>query len=417
MIDRDFFAEVWGTIVKQRWRSLMTAFGVFWGLLMLVLLIGAGTGLRNGMYASFQVLPSNSVIAVSNPTLLSYAGFEAGRSWSFTMSDMERLRKIMAADIEYIAMLNIANEGTPIPVKYGNIVSNFVLAGEQPQACEGFPQKMLEGRFIDELDMIENRNVCVIGDVVTEKLFGSESPLGKEMQVDGKSYVIVGVSKKSTNNVDVGFNMSEGIVIPLNLMQASYNQGEDVQVCNIVLRDEVDADEAIAVIDPLIREWHNLHPDDSSALRFRSLKKGMRQVKSLFEGVNLLIWIVGLGTLIAGLVGVTNIMMITVKERTKEIGIRTAMGAKPLSVVGQIMCESMFLATFSGLAGLCLGVWLLAILNNLIGDGMGTFSHPYMPIWTGVISLLIIILGGLLAGVIPAIRALKIELVKALSDE
>lgn len=417
MIDRDFFNEVWETIVRQRWRSVMTAFGVFWGILILTLLIGAGKGLQNGLYATYKAMPSNSVISMSNPTLLSYAGFDAGRTWNFTVSDMEKLKKAFSSDIQNIALLNIANDGTPVSVKYGDIVSDFILIGQQPDACSSFPQKMLKGRFINDADIKEKRNVCVIGNLVADRLFGNESPLGKEIQVDGKLYAIVGVAKKNSDKIDLGFNISEGIAIPLSLMQDSYNQGDAVHICNIVLNKGVDASKAVAAIDPLIREWHSLHPDDSSALILFSLKKEVEQVDAIFGGVNFLIWIVGLGTLIAGLIGISNIMMITVKERTREIGIRTAMGAQPQSIVGQIICESVVLSAASGLAGLCLGVGVLAMLNRLLGEGSESFSHPYMPFWTGVISLLIMIAGGLLAGLLPARRALKIELVKALSEE
>lgn len=417
MIDRDFINEVWDTIVKQRWRSLMTAFGVFWGILILVLLIGAGTGLQNGLYATYKAMPSNSVLAISSPTLLSYAGFDAGRSWNLTVPDMEKLQTAFSSDIKDIAMLNTACDGSPVPVKYGGLTSDYVLVGQQPGACSAFPQKLLKGRFINETDMRENRSVCVIGNMVSDQLFGNKSPLGEKIQVDGKEYVVVGVAKKNSDKIDLGFNLSECIVIPLSLMQKSYNQGDAVHICNIVLNDGTDADKTIADIDPLIREWHSLHPEDNSALLLFSLKKEVNQVDAIFGGINFLIWIVGLGTLIAGLIGISNIMMITVKERTKEIGIRTAMGAQPQSIVGQIMCESMILSAVSGLVGLCLGVGSLALLNHLLGEGSESFTNPYMPFWTGIISLLILIAGGLLAGLIPARRALRIELVKALSDE
>lgn len=417
MIDRDFFNEVWETIVRQRWRSVMTAFGVFWGIFILTLLTGAGKGLQNGLYATYKAMPSNSVLAISNPTLLAYAGFDAGRTWNLTVSDMEKLKKTFSPDISNIALLNIANDGVPVSVKYGDVVSDFVLVGEQPDACGSFPQKLLEGRFINDVDIREKRNVCVIGNLVADRLFGNTTPLGKELQVDGKPYVIVGVAKKNSDKIDLGFNLSEGIAIPLSLMQSSYNQGEAVHICNIVLKNGVDASKVIASLDPMLREWHSIHPDDSSALILFSLKKEVEQVDAIFGGINFLIWIVGLGTLIAGLIGISNIMMITVRERTKEIGIRTAMGAQPQSIVGQIMCESVLLSAASGLAGLCLGVGALSLLNRVLGEGGESFTHPYMPFWSGVISLLIMIAGGLLAGLLPARRALKTELVKALSEE
>lgn len=417
MIDRDFFSEVWQTIIKQRWRSVMTAFGVFWGILILAVLIGAGKGLQNGLYASYQTIPPKSIVLITSPTMLSYSGLETGRTWNVTVSDIERLRKSFSSEIKEVAVLNIANDRVPVSARYGNSVSDFVLAGEQPQSLAGLPQKIIKGRFINELDMIQCRNVCVIGESVADKLFGTESPLGKELVVDEKTYTVVGVGKRSSNKINIGFDLSEGIVIPLNLMQLSYNHGETIHLCNFILYDEADAGKLIASMDPLIRKWHSIHPDDSSALRLINWEEQSKQISAIFGGINFLVWIVGIGTLLAGLIGISNIMLISVKERTKEIGIRTSMGAQPQSIVGQIMCESMVLTALSGIVGLCFGVGILALLNTLMGEGGESFTHPHIPFWTGISALLILISGGLIAGFIPARRALKIELVKALSDE
>lgn len=417
MIDRDFLYEVWATIVKQRWRSVMTAFGVFWGVLILVLLIGAGMGMKNGLLASYKVLPANCIIASSQPTMMAYSGFDVGRTWHFSYIDIEQLWKNYHSDIRDIAILNFANDKTPVTVRSGNMMKDFVLAGEAPNTFDGFPQRLIEGRFLNDIDMAENRNVCVIGDEVAEQLFDKQSPVGKNIEIDGSIYTIVGVGKSMSENMDIGFDLTESVVIPLSLMQKSYNQGDDVHYCNIILNADTDADSFIHSAGKLLRTRHSLHPDDTSALRLMGMKKRLQQIDTVFGGVNLLIWIVGLGTLLSGLVGVTNIMLISVKERTKEIGIRVAMGAGPAAVVGQIMCESVVLTALSGTLGICLGVGILTVVNNMLGEGSGTFIHPYMPFWTGGASLIIIIVGGLLAGYIPARRALNIELVKALSEE
>lgn len=417
MIDKDFIREVFDTIIKQRWRSVMTAFGVFWGILILTLLVGAGMGLRNGLLTSFNSLPPNCVICVTSPTLLPYEGLDAGREWHVTLSDFDRLRASLGSQIKTVTIINLANDGSPIEVRYGDKTMDAPLAGEEPYSMTGFSQTVVQGRFINDIDIEHYRPVCVIGKEVAEKLFAEDSPLGKQILVDGKIFKVVGVADVVSSKLDFGFKISEGIVIPLSLMQKNYNQGENVHLSNIILQDDVDADQAIASIDPIIRKMHHLHPDDTSALHLFNMKKQVNQVKSVFGGIDFLIWVVGLGTLIAGLVGISNIMLISVKERTKEIGIRSAMGAKPHNIVGQIMCESMLLTTLSGLVGLCLGVALLALLNNTLGDGNDSFAHPYMPFWTGVISLAVLILGGLMAGYMPARRALNIELVQALANE
>lgn len=417
MIDKDFIREVFDTIIKQRWRSVMTAFGIFWGILILTLLIGTGMGLRNGLLTSYNSLPPNCVICMTSPALLPYEGFDAGRKWHITLSDLEKLKICLGSQIKVITMINLINDGEPIEIRYGDKSIDAPLAGEEPYSMIGFSQTVVQGRFINDIDIKQNRPVCVIGKDVAEKLFAEESPLGKQILVDGKIFKVVGVANIVSNKIKFGFKISEGIVIPLSLMQKSYNQGENVHLSNIILQDDVDADRAIASIDPVIRKIHHLHPDDTSALLLINMKKQVNQIKSVFGGIDFLIWIVGLGTLIAGLVGISNIMLISVKERTKEIGIRSAMGAKPQSIVGQIMCESMLLTTLSGLVGLCLGVALLAFLNNALDGGNDSFAHPYMPFWTGVTSLVVLIIGGLLAGYIPARRALNIELIQALANE
>lgn len=416
MIDKDFIHEVLDTIIKQRWRSVMTAFGVFWGILILTLLIGAGMGLKNGLFESFSAIPSNSVIGITNKTILAHDGFKAGRKWNISVADLEKIKQSFANDIENIAVLNMANDGTPIWVKYGDKSVQAPLAGEQPQSLVGFPQKLVQGRFINEIDMIQKRSVCLIGEELAEKLFDADSPIGKGLEVDGKNYTIVGVGKISSRSINLGFDLSQSIVIPMSLMQASYNQGDEVHKCNFILHDEVDSEEFIAILEPLIRKWHHLHPDDNGAFQLFNMKAHLNQIGAIFGGINFLVWIVGLGTLIAGIIGISNIMLISVKERTKEIAVRTAMGAQPQAIIWQIMCESILLTVVSGMVGMCLGVGLLALLSNALGQGSENFTHPYMPFWTGILSLLILIAGGMFAGYIPAKNALKIELVKALSD-
>lgn len=395
----------------------MTAFGIFWGILILVVLMGIGTGMQSSLYEMYLSLPSNSVISGSSPTMLQYEGFEVGREWNMTTADIKRLHQTHKSDIRDIALLNIANTGEPVAVKHGDMVIYAPLSGQQPQTLTGFAQKLLDGRFINDMDIIQRRNVCVIGQSVADNLFGEQSPLQQRVEIDGGTYTVVGIAKLFNSNMDIGFNMTEGIAIPFTLMQSIYNQGDAVHICNFILDASASPERFIASADPLIRRWHHLHPDDTNTLQLVSMKKQLQQYKNIFDGIDFLIWIVGIGTLIAGLIGVSNIMIISVKERTREIAIRTVMGAKPHSIVLQIMCESLLLTVSSGLVGLSLGVGVLCAADAAMGSGTESFSHPHMPFWSGIISLIILVVGGLIAGYVPAKRALNIELVKALSEE
>lgn len=417
MIDRDFITEVCDTIVKQRWRSVMTAFGIFWGILILVVLMGLGQGMQASLYTMYLSLPSNSVIAGSAPTTLPYEGFEVGRQWNMTTADIERLHQTYQSDIRDIALLNLANDGEPVAIKYGEKVIYSPLSGQQPQTLSGFAQKLVDGRFINKIDLIQRRNVCVIGKTMADNLFGEQSPLQQTVEIDNEVFVVVGIAKLFNSNMDIGFNMTEGIAIPFTLMQSIYNQGDAVHICNFILNEDANPDKFAASIDSSIRQWHHLHPDDTNSLEVVSMKKQLQQYKNIFDGIDFLIWTVGIGTLVAGLIGVSNIMIISVKERTKEIGVRSVMGAQPLSIVLQIMCESILLTASSGLVGLCLGVGVLATIDTAIGNGTEFLTHPYMPFWSGIVSLIILVIGGIIAGFIPAKRALNIELVNALSEK
>lgn len=417
MFDSDFAYEIWETITRQKWRSLMTAFGVFWGVLILVMLVGAGMGLKNGLIYAYTNIPTNSLICVTQATVLPYEGFDSGRRWNLKTEDMERLRQRFSKEINDIAILNLAvNDGT-LPVSSGSRSGSYQLAGVNPTYIKAIPHQVTSGRYINDLDMQEMRAVCVIGRQVNEAVFGDKESIGKQLTVDGKLYTIVGVCQSTSEKIKIGVDLSASVLIPLTLMQRSYAQGDKIYMASIMLHDDYDPNEAESLIKPMIKEWHNINPEDQEALRVINLKMILGRISALFSGIEVLIWIVGLGTLLAGLIGISNIMMITVNERTQEIGVRRALGAEPSAIIRQIMCESLALTLVSSFTGLCVGLWLLYLLRSMLGEGNGSFTNPYMPFWTAIISLLILLAGGVVAGWMPAKRALAIKPIEALREE
>ncbi len=418
MIDKDFIREVLETIIKQKWRSLLTAFGVFWGIFILVLLVGAGMGMKNGVISAFTNIPSNTLICMTGNTVLPYKGFDTGRSWNMTNADISKVRQVLGRQVSDVAIMNFTREQTPLPVSYAGRSASYNVAGVNPSYLKAIPHKVLAGRYIDDLDIECLRNVCVIGIQVAETLFGrAEDALGKDMNADGRLYTVVGVCKSTSDKIQMGIDLSACVLMPLSLMQKTYAQGDGISIACIILRDNADADKAKSAIIPIIKESHGINPSDNEALTVSNVKVVIGRINNLFSGIELLIWIVGLGTLLAGLIGISNIMMITVKERTQEIGIRRALGAEPSAILKQIMCESLLLTTASGFFGLCAGLWTLSGLRAIIGEGTGSFSNPYMPFGTAIAALLVLMLGGLFAGWLPARRALAIKAIEALGEE
>ncbi len=418
MIDKDFIREVLETIIKQKWRSLLTAFGVFWGIFILVLLVGAGMGMKNGVISAFTNMPSNTLICMTDNTVLPYKGFDTGRSWNMTNADISKVRQVLGKQVSDVAIMNFTQEQTPLPVSHAGRSASYNVAGVNPSYLKAIPHKVLAGRYINELDIECLRNVCVIGINVAETLFGRvEDALGKDMNADGRLYTVVGVCQSTSDKIRMGIDLSACVLMPLSLMQKTYAQGDDISIACIILRDNADADKAKNAIIPIIKESHGINPSDNEALTVSNVKVVIGRINNLFSGIELLIWIVGLGTLLAGLIGISNIMMITVKERTQEIGIRRALGAEPSAILKQIMCESLLLTTVSGFFGLCAGLWILSGLRAIIGEGAGSFSNPYMPFGTAIAALLVLMLGGLFAGWLPARRALAIKAIEALGEE
>ncbi|TKG94585.1 ABC transporter permease [Puteibacter caeruleilacunae] len=425
MFDLDRWTEIFSALKKNKLRSFLTAFGVFWGIFMLMILAGAGNGLQNGVQHGMKSFATNSCFVWTDPTSKPYKGFKRGRRWEFDNTDNEYLRQ-KVDKIEYMAPRLFGwNLRTGDNTIRGKHTGSFTIMGDYPVYNNIDPHDLLKGRFINEIDIKEKRKVCVIGTRVEELMFEKdENPIGQYLKVMGIYYQVVGVHDPENPNVNFGGRKEETIYLPFTTMQQAYNYGNEVHFYAITAKKGNNVAEMEKEIITLLKKRHSIHPDDSQAVAHVNVEKQVKQMDMLFMGINILVWIVGVGTLLAGVIGVSNIMLVIVKERTQEIGIQRALGATPGRIIGQIMLESVFLTTLAGYIGLSLGVFLLAGVNSLLdsirasGNGDNLFIRDVeVDLTLALISLTVLIIAGLFAGLIPARRAIQIKPIDALRDE
>lgn len=415
----ELWQEIWQTISRNKWRSLMTAFGVFWGLLMLILLVGLGNGISNGITDSIKALPTNSMFFGGGRTSISYRGFGRDRSITIDDKDLQLLTTQLGSRLRYLTPLNFAGTKNASVDEYSFDCS---VVGTRPCYYNVVPTQMLYGRYLNDIDLHERRKVCVIGRQVYETLFpAGGDPCGQFIQVGGIYYTVVGVVKKLSAMIQVGHDIDQSLLLPLTTEQLAYKQSNTIHLCIVTLHDEYSISQWKERVIGIAREHHFVHPDDKNAFWDLDLAELVQNFSNLFLGINILLWIVGCGSLLAGLIGISNIMLVTVKERTQEIGIRRALGARPRTIVLQILAESLVLTSMAGLAGFLSGVWILRfvgfVVENSPSDSGFQLQNPQIAFSVAIAATLVIIAGGLLAGWMPARRALHIKAIEALREE
>lgn len=420
MFDKDFWQEVLQTIRRQKARSVMTAFGVFWGLLMLMFLIGAGMGFQEGAVGQLKNIPSNSVGYITDITSMRYKGFERGRQWNIDDRDIDAITTAWPGMLRHTIYVKfLPSVGNALTIMAGENSNDATVVAVSPMYYNLSPQRILHGRYINEFDCRERRKVCVIGDNLAKTLFSSvSSAVGKDVKIDDISYRVIGVTRKTNAMVNFSTNESDGVFVPITTGQYMYNVIGKTDFLFLVLNDGFQSADYVKSIASLIRSRHNIHPDDDTAIAALDLKQQLGMFDIMLAGINALIWLIGLGTLLAGIIGISNIMMVTVKERTQEIGIRRALGAQPWTIIKQIMCESLMLTLAAGILGIIAGVWGMHFINRMTaGMDSGFFTNPYVPFVPAVAALMILVVGGLFAGFVPAHRAMKIKAIEALREE
>ncbi len=416
LFERDNWQEIFATIRKNKLRTVLTMLGVFWGIFMLVIMLGAGNGLKNGVMKDFGGTATNSFYIWTQTTTKAYKGMKPGRNFNYNLSDYEALKQIPELDV--ISPMNQLGgyEGGNNVVRGLKTVAAEIQAN-YPNTTQIAQVKLKEGRFLNENDLKEKRKICVIGPRVAETLYKKdEKIIGSYVRINGVYFKVVGLTSVAAGG-DEGRQQAQRINVPFSTFQSAFNYGDVVGWFAIKSKDNVSAEISEKKVMAILKERHKIAPEDLKAIGHFNLKEQFDKLNGLFLGINILIWIVGTGTLLAGVIGISNIMLIVVKERTKEIGVKRALGAVPLQIIGQIVIESVFLTSFAGYFGLITGIFLLELLNSMIGNSGEMFSNPTVDLKVALIALTVLIVSGAIAGLIPASKAVGIKPVEALRAE
>ncbi len=406
--DRDSFKEILDTLLRNKSRTLLTGFGIFWGLFMLLAMLGGGQGLKSMLSANFEGFATNTVILVENTTTKPWKGLKEGRHWTLSYKDVDRLRMLMP-ELETV---------TPVVSRWGQTVlyekktASCTIKGVRADYQSIETPVLRYGRYLNDIDLSQERKVCLIGRRIYESLFPlGGDPCGTYIQAGSTYFQIVGVDF-SAGNMSVNGRSDETVTIPLTVAQKLFHRGNDVDLICLTGKSGVKMSGLNARIRSIIAREHLFNPDDEQALLQINTEQLFSMVDNLFRGLNFLILLVGLGTLLAGAIGVSNIMMVTVRERTTEIGIRRAIGATPRDILDQIMLESMTLTLVAGLFGIVFSVLALAGADALKPD-----AGFQIGFWTAVGAAALLAALGVLAGLAPALRAMAVKPVDAMRDE
>ena len=412
MFDLDRWEEIWQTISRNRKRSIMTAFGVFWGIFMLTIMLGAGLGLKNALFSQLGDMSVNSCFFWGGRTSIPYKGLPSGRYWQFENEDLAAIKK----QVPNVRSVGSVIWGSEYKFSRNDKKGDYSLVGYNPDFQQISPQPIRFGRFFNEIDMEQQRKVCILTEQVWLDLFpGGEDPVGSTIRMNNIYLTVIGMIKVP----DRGFRFhgDKSVLMPVSTMQQMYNMGHKLHSVAVAANDDADIKEVETNIKQLVFARHTISPDDTKAVYSQNLGEQVNKFNSLFGGIGTLTWIVGIGTLLAGLVGVSNIMLVIVRERTQEIGVRRALGARPRIIISQIMSESFVLTFVAGIFGLALAVALLSGAESVLTASAGRPIRPQISFGTGMLSMTVLILGSLLAGILPASRALRIKPVDAIREE
>lgn len=413
MFDFDWFREVASTIKKNKARTFLTGVAVAWGILMLIVLLGAGNGLKNGIQSNFSGRAQNTVTIWPGWTSVPYKGMPAVRRIKFDDKVYDYIANHLP-NVEYISGRVSRN----VTLTYGNQYGSWNLNGVAPDAAKISQIKTTRGRFINEIDIKQRRKVIVINEDIAQVLFPNEDPMGKFVIADNLTYQVVGFYED-----EEGWS-SPPAYIPFTTAQTLYSFGYGFQQIDFTVRNlntKKENDQFITELREALGKMQYFEPTDLSALYVWNTAKDSLEMQGLFSAITLVVIVIGLASLMAGVVGVGNIMLITVKERTREIGIRKALGAKPFSILKLIILESILITTLAGYVGILIGVGITEGVSTLIdgmpSDGPSMFQNPTVDLTTVILATLFLILCGVIAGLIPAIQATRVSPIEAMRAE
>ncbi|MDZ4666277.1 MAG: ABC transporter permease [bacterium] len=407
MFDLDKWQEIFSNIRKNRLRTFLTGFSVAWGIFMLIVLLGAGKGLQNGVKSQFARDAINSIWLNAGKTALAYQGYQPGKEIKFTNEDYQLISQKYKRAEHISARMHLWNISL---ISYKSKFGNFNVKGVHPDMV--FPEKVIltSGRFINDRDIEENRKVTCIGKKIVDELFKAEEPIGKEINVNGVLFKVVGVFYDDGGDQD-----NRRAYLPVSTTQRAFtgNTQIDQVVMSINEKDVNESEEIVNELRALLSARHHFDPNDQKAIFVWNNLTEYKKIMSLLNGITIFVWIIGIGTLIAGIVGVSNIMMIVVKERTVEIGIRKALGASPWSIIALILQEAVFITSLFGYIGLMLGIFLLEAFNKYL-PASDFFKNPEVDLSIALYAMLLLVISGLFAGFFPARKAASVQPIDAL---
>lgn len=418
IFDYDTWQEIFGSIAKNKTRTIVTVIGVLWGIFIYITLSGSAKGLDNGFDREFQGMAMNSMFVWPQSTSIPYAGFKIGRSPRLTIQNVKTLKQ-QVPEIQYISPRNArgVRSGPPASVVYRDVLRTYNIYGDYPEYSEISTKKIYKGgRFINNADITDKRKVCVIGERTQKELFEEdENPVGKFIRIDNVYFQVIGVHKYNPGG---GFETDGDIFIPFETFRNLYNTGDKVNWFVIAAYDNADVIAVEKKVKKVLKRIHKVSPDDERAFGSFNIGEVFNRIKGFANGMTFLSLVVGLATIIAGVIGIGNILLISVKERTKELGVRRALGATPGEVRIQIVLESVFLTLIAGVLGIILGAVALATINFFTQDLADfPYTNPTVPPLLVLGALLIMTVMGTLIGLIPAQRAVSIKPIDALREE
>ncbi|WP_405567648.1 ABC transporter permease [Polaribacter sp. Asnod6-C07] len=411
LFDSDTWQEIYGSIRKNKMRTVITIIGVLWGIFLLVVLLGAARGMENGFNKLFGNFATNSVFVWTQSTDTPFKGFQEGRRFRLTMNDIEVLKSEFSDEIQLLAPRNQTNNLLVHNFKSGD----FRVSGDYPVLDQIQKKQLIFGRFLNGNDILLNSKVTVISEDMYKQLFDKgEMPIGEYIKINSINYKVIGVYKPS-NTIDFD---GDTAYIPFTTFRKVYNTANKVDWMMITAHEGTDIEQMETDILLTLKGLHKVHPEDKRAFGSVNLGKEIGKVTGFLTGMQFLTWFVGIATLIAGVFAIGNILLITVKERTKEIGIRRALGATPKSIRQQIILESVFLTTIAGMLGIVFGGFILFLIDNFLGQGDDAILiNPTVNIPIIFIAFATLIVLGTMIGLIPAHMATVVKPIEALREE
>lgn len=420
MLDRDNWNEILEALTANTFRTILTAFGVFWGIFILVILLGAGNGLENGVKKGFDGIATNTMFMWTQTTSKPYKGLPKTRRYDFRNSDVVALKEALP-DLLYVSPRNQLGgfEGANNVVR-GTKTAAFTVYGDYPELIKQQPKTIVKGRFVNQQDILLKRKIAVIGQGVINELYEkTEEVIGTYIKVNGVNFMVVGIYNSKSNQGNAEQEQKE-IFVPFTTFQQAFNFGDRVGWMALTANDNSSITDLKPKILEVIKSRHSINPTDDRAVGNFDLYEQFNKIRGLFTILRFIAYFVGTLVLISGVIGISNIMLIVVKERTKEIGIRRALGATPGAIRTQILSEAIFLTIIAGMFGIAAATGLLAVVNMILdsmpGEGM-MFANPSVDLTVVFIALLILVGSGLLAGFIPAQTAINVKPVDALRAE